>query len=116
MRSYPGPVGDVGDGIVAGEVFALRQALLQHAEQAPRLVLVSVDGRLNLLGEVQLVASRITEACDALDRIQDGLTFNLAACQKIFDWNSLLCRPEKSDRCLSEAKVEAAAPMVEMMG
>jgi feruloyl esterase len=97
------------DGFLAGNPgFNLPRAAIQHAWDVQAFTKVASDIRKSITKEdAQVVASRITEACDALDSIQDGLTFNLAACQKIFDWNSLLCRPEKSDHCVSEAKVEA---------
>ena len=41
----------------------------------------------------RLVSRKIIAACDKLDGLEDGLTANLAACQKAFDFDSLVCAP-----------------------
>jgi hypothetical protein len=57
--------------------------------------------------DAKLISRKITEACDKLDGLEDGLTANLAACQKAFDFDSLICAPGASADCLPEAKVQA---------
>jgi len=41
VRAHPGPVGDVGDRVVAGEVLVSGEAPVEHAEEAPHLALVA---------------------------------------------------------------------------
>ena len=57
--------------------------------------------------DAALVSRKIVAACDKLDGLEDGLTANLAACQKAFDFDSLLCAEGASADCLPKAKVEA---------
>src|SRR5262245_39670276 len=52
VGASPLPVGDIGDGVIAGEPLALPETCVEHLEKPAALVLVAVDGRLNLLGEV----------------------------------------------------------------
>jgi feruloyl esterase len=97
------------DGFLVGNPgFDLPRAAIQHAWDVQTFAKVDPDIRKSITKEdAQLVASRITEACDALDGIRDGLTANLAACQKAFDWKSLACIKGKTDGCLPEAKIDA---------
>jgi pimeloyl-ACP methyl ester carboxylesterase len=97
------------DGFLVGNPgFDLPRAAIQHAWDVQAFVKADPDIRKSLTKEdAQLVASRITEVCDALDGVTDGLTSNLAACQKAFEFNSLGCAPGKTDSCLSQAKVDA---------
>jgi pimeloyl-ACP methyl ester carboxylesterase len=97
------------DGFLVGNPgFDLPRAAIQHAWDVQAFLRVDPDVRKSITKEdAQLVASRITEACDALDGAKDGLTSNLAACQKAFDLKTLACAPGQTDACLSEAKVNA---------
>ncbi|WP_312016946.1 tannase/feruloyl esterase family alpha/beta hydrolase [Bradyrhizobium jicamae] len=97
------------DGFLVGNPgFDLPRAAIQHAWDVQAFLKVDPDIRKTITREDgQLIASRITQACDALDGIKDGLTSNLAACQKAFDLNSLACAPGTTQGCLSEAKVDA---------
>ncbi|WP_439407250.1 tannase/feruloyl esterase family alpha/beta hydrolase [Bradyrhizobium sp. DASA03076] len=97
------------DGFLVGNPgFDLPRAAIQHAWDVQAFLKVDPDLRKSITKEdAQLVSSRITEACDALDGVKDGLTANLAACQKAFDLKSLVCAPGQNSACLSEAKVDA---------
>ena len=97
------------DGFLVGNPgFDLPRAAVQHAWDVQAFLKADPDLRKSITKEdAQLVASRITEACDALDGAKDGLTFNLAACQKAFDLKSLVCAPGQNSACLPEAKVDA---------
>src|SRR5919106_472675 len=46
----PRPVGDVGDAVIAYEIFAIAQSFIEDAEKARGLALVALDGERNLLG------------------------------------------------------------------
>jgi hypothetical protein len=50
----PAPIGDVGDRILSGEIFMILQARIEDAEEPPDLVLIAIDGRLDLLGEIAI--------------------------------------------------------------
>jgi pimeloyl-ACP methyl ester carboxylesterase len=97
------------DGFLVGNPgFDLPRAAVQHAWDVQAFLKADPDLRKSITKEdAQLVASRITEACDALDGAKDGLTANLAACQKAFDLKSLVCAPGQNSTCLPEAKVNA---------
>ena len=97
------------DGFLVGNPgFDLPRAAVQHAWDVQAFLKADPDLRKSITKEdAQLVASRITEACDALDGAKDGLTSNLAACQKAFDLKSLVCAPGQNSACLPEAKVDA---------
>ena len=97
------------DGFLVGNPgFDLPRAAVQHAWDVQAFLKADPDLRKSITKEdAQLVAARITEACDALDGAKDGLTSNLAACQKAFDLKSLVCTPGQNSACLPEAKVDA---------
>lgn len=97
------------DGFLVGNPgFNLPRAAVQHAWDMQAFVKADPDVRKSITPQdAQLVASRIAEACDALDGVKDGLTSNLAACQKAFDFKSLTCAPGTTEGCLPEAKVNA---------
>ena len=97
------------DGFLVGNPgFDLPRAAIQHAWDVQAFLKVDPDLRKSITKEdAQVVSSRITAACDALDGAKDGLTANLAACQKAFDLKSLVCAPGQNSACLSEAKVDA---------
>ncbi|MBV9565278.1 MAG: tannase/feruloyl esterase family alpha/beta hydrolase, partial [Bradyrhizobium sp.] len=97
------------DGFLAGNPgFDLPRAAIQHAWDVQAFLKVDPDLRKSITKEdARLVSSRIIEVCDALDGAKDGLTANLAACQKAFNWSSLLCKAGQNETCLPEAKVAA---------
>jgi len=97
------------DGFLVGNPgFDLPRAAIQHAWDVQAFLKADPDLRKSITKEdAQLVASRITEACDTLDGAKDGLTSNLAACQKAFDLKNLVCAPGQTGACLSQVKVDA---------
>ena len=52
MRAHPAPVRDIGNGIIARQIFMLPEPRIEHGEETLRLVLITVDGRLKLLREI----------------------------------------------------------------
>jgi pimeloyl-ACP methyl ester carboxylesterase len=97
------------DGFLVGDPgFDLPRAAIQHAWDAQAFVKADPDIRKSITKEeAKLISRKITEACDKLDGLEDGLTANLTACQKAFDFDSLICAPGASADCLPEAKVKA---------
>ena len=97
------------DGYLVGDPgFDLPRAAIQHAWDAQAFVKADPDIRKSISADdAALVSRKIIAACDKLDGLQDGLTANLAACQKAFDFDSLVCAPGASSDCLPKAKVEA---------
>ena len=84
------------------------RAAIQHAWDAQAFVKADPDIRKSITkDDAKLVSSEIIQACDNLDGLEDGLTANLAACQKAFDFDNLTCAPGASADCLPEAKVKA---------
>lgn len=97
------------DGFLAGNPgFDLPRAALQHAWDAQSFVKADPDIRKSITAEdAALMSRKITAACDKLDGIEDGLTANLAACQKVFSFDSLVCAEGATANCLPKAKVDA---------
>jgi feruloyl esterase len=105
---------DLYDGYLVGSPgFNLPRAAIQHAWDVRLLAGLDPDIRKSITREdAKLVSSRIIEACDALDGAKDGITANLAACQKTFDFQKLQCAPGESKDCLPAAKVAALNAML----
>lgn len=97
------------DGYLVGNPgFNLPKAAVQHAWDVRHLAAIDKDLRKTITREDgRLISTRIVEACDALDGAKDGVTANLRACQKSFDFRSLQCAPGTTENCLPEAKVTA---------
>lgn len=97
------------DGFLVGNPgFDLPRAAIQHAWDTQAFAKADPDTRKSITREdAALISSKITEACDALDGVKDGLTSNLRACQKTFSFDSLRCAAGTTDRCLPDAKVDA---------
>ena len=97
------------DGFLVGDPgFDLPRAAIQHAWDAQALVRADPDIRKSITVEdAAFVSRKIIAACDKLDGLEDGLTANLAACQKAFSFDSLTCAPGTTGDCLPKAKVEA---------
>ena len=100
---------DQYDGYLAGNPgFDLPRAALQHAWDVQAFIKADPDIRKSITAEdAALVSRKITAACDKLDGIDDGLTANLAACQKAFSFDELVCADGATADCLPKAKVEA---------
>jgi feruloyl esterase len=92
------------DGFLVGNPgLNLPRAAIQHAWDVQALAKVDPDIRKSLTREDgRLISSRVIEACDALDGLKDGLTSNLAACQKTFSFDTLACKPDATEGCLSQ--------------
>jgi len=108
------------DGIVAGNPgFRLSctnlaeawdtQAFMRIApkDQAGRAVLSQSLSPADL----QLVADRVADTCDALDGVKDGLINNDSACH--FDPQVLQCKAGKDASCLSAEQVEVLRKVFE---
>jgi pimeloyl-ACP methyl ester carboxylesterase len=98
------------DGFLVGDPgFDLPRAAIQHAWDAQAFIKANPDIRQSITKEDgELVSRKIIEVCDKLDGLEDGLTANLAACQKEFDFDSLACAAGATAAdCLPKAKVEA---------
>jgi feruloyl esterase len=114
---------DLYDGYLVGNPgFNLPRAAIQHAWDVRLLAGLDADIRKSITVEdARLISSKMIEACDALDGATDGITANLPACQKAFDFKSLQCAPgkteagktevAKTESCLPEAKVSALRAM-----
>ena len=97
------------DGFLVGDPgFDLPRAAIQHAWDAQAFVKADSDIRKSITKEDgELISRKIIAACDKLDGVEDGLTANLAACQKAFDFDSLVCALGANSDCLPKPKVEA---------
>jgi tannase/feruloyl esterase len=97
------------DGFLVGNPgFNLPKAAVQHAWDLQAFTGADPDIRKSITkDDAKLISAKITEACDALDGVKDGLTSNLAACQKAFDFSSLSCPAGQSEGCLAESKITA---------
>ena len=97
------------DGFLVGDPgFDLPRAAIQHAWDAQAFVKADPDIRKSITAEDgKLISRKIIAACDKLDGLEDGLTENLAACQKAFSFDSLVCAPGATSDCLPKAKIEA---------
>ena len=102
------------DGIVSGAP-AIRTGhsnigLRWYNVQLNRAVMASGVGEPNPEaqfsdGERKLIVDGLLARCDALDGIEDGLVFNVQACD--FDPRSLACAAGQSQGCLVPEKAEA---------
>src|SRR5271166_3230241 len=81
------------DGFLVGDPgFDLPRAAIQHAWDAQAFVKADPDIRKSITADdAALVSRKIIAVCDKLDGLEDGLTANLAACQKAFDFDRLAC-------------------------
>ena len=97
------------DGFLVGNPgFNLPKAAVQHAWDVQAFTGADPDIRKSITkDDAKLISAKITEACDALDGVKDGLTSNLEACQKTFDFSSLSCPAGQSEGCLAESKITA---------
>jgi hypothetical protein len=97
------------DGFLVGNPgFDLPKAAIQHAWDMQNFTKINPDIRKSFSKEdARLLSAKILETCDGLDGLKDGLTSNLAACQKAFDFKSLQCMSGKTEGCLPEVNVAA---------
>jgi hypothetical protein len=97
------------DGFLVGNPgFDLPKAAIQHAWDYQNFTRIDPDIRKAFTrDDAKLVSEKILDACDGLDGVKDGMTANLAACQKAFDFSSLQCAPGATEGCLADVKVAA---------
>lgn len=103
------------NGIVAGDPgFNLSRAAIAEMWNVKHLAAIApkdAQGRPILSeaftdADLQLVSRAVLKACDALDGLRDGMINDFAACQKIFNPGTLLCKRGEHGQCLSERKVK----------
>ena len=97
------------DGFLVGNPgFDLPRAAIQHAWDVQALTRIDPDIRKTITREdARLISSKIVEVCDSFDGIKDGLTANLRACQRAFNFDRLVCEAGAPSQCLPKPKVEA---------
>jgi feruloyl esterase len=120
--------GDQFDGIVAGDPgFHLPQAAVNQVSDNQLLAAAAkkMHPRLAdmITGEpllwaafsqrdLTLVVKVLTQSCDELDGLADGLIFLPQSCAKIFDPTVLRCRSSKRPDCLSAIQVDTLKKMM----
>lgn len=102
-------LGGAYDGFIAGDPgFDLPKAAIQHAWDIQSFSIANPDIRKSFSAEdMNLIASKVVEKCDALDGAADGMVDDLRKCQTAFHLADLKCTGEKTPTCLSEAQVTA---------
>jgi feruloyl esterase len=101
------------DGFLVGNPgFDLPKAAVQHAWDVQHLLKIDSDIRKTITpDDVKLIDRRVLEVCDALDGLKDGLTANLRACSKAFDFGELACTPGQNEACLPPVKASTLKAM-----
>ncbi|WP_425073202.1 tannase/feruloyl esterase family alpha/beta hydrolase [Sagittula sp. S175] len=97
------------DGLLVGYPgFNLPRAALQHAldVQAFRSTGKPLAESFSK-DDLTLVASKLLDACDALDGLADGLINDAPACQQAFDPASLTCTDGQNSACLTPEQTAA---------
>ncbi|HEY1722031.1 MAG TPA: tannase/feruloyl esterase family alpha/beta hydrolase [Magnetospirillaceae bacterium] len=102
-------LGGAYDGFIAGDPgFDLPKAAIQHAWDIQSFTIANPDIRKAFSPEdMNLIASKVLEKCDALDGAADGMVDDLRKCQTVFHLADLKCTGEKTPACLSAAQVTA---------
>jgi Tannase and feruloyl esterase len=94
--------------LVGNPGFNLPRAALQHAWDVQAFAKADPDIRKAITtDDARVISAGIVKACDRLDGLEDGITANVTACAKAFDFSSLQCKPEQNASCLSPEKVTA---------
>ena len=119
--------GDMFDGIVAGDPgFRLPHAAIAEAWDTQQFAAAAqavdagadpldANGNPSLVAaaspaDLALVAGMVTQSCDALDGVVDGMIFDTADCKKTFDpatLNQLKCAGAKTATCLLPQQITA---------
>lgn len=100
---------DAFDGLLAGYPgFNLPKAAVQHAWdfQAWRSVNSDVAKAFSR-ADMSVLAKGILAACDQLDGVRDGLVSDSAACEAAFKPESLECKGDAKEGCLSKPQIAA---------
>jgi pimeloyl-ACP methyl ester carboxylesterase len=109
-QRYP----ELFDGIIAGDpAFHLTRAMVAEAWNTQALAAVAprdAAGKPDLPkalsdAELRMLAGAVTQQCDALDGVRDGLINDPLACH--FDPRALVCAKGQTDGCLAADKVAA---------
>ena len=102
-------MGDQYDGFVAGDPgFNLPRAAIQHAWDVQSFEMVDPDVKKSFSPtDMALIARKVLDVCDKLDGVEDGMVYDIKACQRAFHLSDLQCVGEKSDQCLSKKQVDA---------
>lgn len=102
---------DYFNGLLVGYPgYNLPKAAVQHAWDIQHLHALNSDIKASFTtAELSLVGNHIVQQCDKLDGLEDGLIFNGAQCQNIVNLQALVC--DDSDKCLTQAKVDALTAM-----
>ena len=119
--------GDMFDGIVAGDPgFRLPHAAIAEAWDTQQFAAAAqaIDGGADPLdpngnpslvaaaspADLALVTALVTQSCDAMDGVVDGMIFDTADCKKTFDpatLSQLQCAGAKTPTCLLPQQVTA---------
>jgi hypothetical protein len=102
---------DYFDGILAGSPgFNLPKAAVQHAWDVQSFQIANPDFRLAFsVDDMKLVGKAVSDACDELDGVKDGMVADLKGCEKIFNLYTLQCSGAKNSTCLTAEQVTALA-------
>lgn len=103
------------DGFIAGYPgFNLPKAAVQHAWDVQNFRRVGdVLQESFSREELNLVADYVASACDAYDSLQDGIIFDVLACQAAFDPAVMACAANVADDCLPADKVVALSNILQ---
>ena len=101
--------GDRYDGILAGAPgLNLPKAAVQHAWDVQSWQMADPDIRKAFSpADMNLVATKVLEKCDALDGVADGIVSDIKRCQPAFKLAELQCSGAKTATCLSANQVSA---------
>jgi feruloyl esterase len=114
-QRYP----ELFDGIVAGDpAFHLTRAMVAEAWNTQALAAVAPRdgaGQADLPkaltdAELRIVAEAVTQQCDALDGLRDGLINDPLACH--FNPRTLVCARGRTKNCLAADKIAAIAKLI----
>jgi feruloyl esterase len=101
------------DGYLAGDPgFNLPKAAVQHAWDTQSFIAADPAGSGDMRkaftqADMNLIANKILEKCDALDGVLDGIVGDFKGCQKVFNLSDLQCSGAKDATCLSASQVTA---------
>jgi pimeloyl-ACP methyl ester carboxylesterase len=97
------------DGILVGDPgFDLPKAAVQHAWDVQSFRIANPDIRKSFSRkDMELVAAKVVETCDALDGVEDGIVADMRKCQEKFKLSELKCPAEKKEDCLTADQVKA---------
>jgi pimeloyl-ACP methyl ester carboxylesterase len=97
------------DGILAGSPgFNLPKAAVQHAWDVQSFQIANADFRQAFsTDDMKLVGKAVSDVCDELDGVKDGMVADLKGCEKVFDLSILQCPGTKNSSCLTSEQITA---------